>query len=135
MFIKNKDYHDPGHHLPPKTIVYSPIRSVYYACQGVVLGFRREPNLLFQAIIGLVTAVILTSNKLYLLALVNLIMMFFTLSSEFFNTSIEALCDLVHPDYSPKVKVIKDLTAAGVWMISLGWLSFLFYCAYRLFII
>ena len=132
MLDKIKDSHDPKHHLPPKTIVYSPIRSVYYACQGVVLGFRREPNLIFQAIIGLCAAVVLALNKFYLLSLVNLIMMFFTLSSEFFNTSIEAVCDLVHPDYSPKVKVIKDLAAAGVWMISLAWLSFLIYCAYRL---
>jgi undecaprenol kinase len=135
MSKKIVDLHNPDHILPAKTIVYSPIRSVYYACQGVILGFKREPNLFFQTVIGFLTALILAINNQYLLALVNLIMMFFTLSSEFFNTSIEALCDLVHPNFSPKVKIIKDLAAAGVWMISLGWLSFMIYCAYRLWII
>jgi diacylglycerol kinase (ATP) len=135
MSNKIKDSHNPNHQLPPKTIAYSPIRSVYYASQGVVIGFKREPNLAFQAIIGVFTALILGFNKLYLIALVDLIMMFFTVSSEFFNTSIEAVCDLIHPQYSLKVKVIKDLAAAGVWMISLAWLTFLIYCAYRLWIL
>jgi diacylglycerol kinase (ATP) len=121
------------HYLPAKVVKYNPFKSVYYASVGVISGFSREPNLIFQAVIGILVAIILIYKHFYLLALINLIMMFFTLSSEFFNTSIEALCDLVHPSFSPKVKLIKDLAAAGVWMIALGWLSFLFYCGYSVF--
>ena len=125
---------DQKHHLPVKTVKYNPFKSVCYASAGAIAGFRREPNLVFQAIIGFIAALVLVYKQFYLLAMINLIMMFFTLSSEFFNTSIEAVCDLVHPSFSPKVKLIKDLAAAGVWMIALAWLVFLLYCAYRLLI-
>ncbi len=123
---------DQKHFLPAKVVRYNPFRSVYYASRGLISGFSREPNLVAQAILGLACAAILGYKQLYLLAMINLIMMFFTLSSEFFNTAIESLCDLVHPGYSPVVKLIKDLAAAGVWMIALAWLVFLFYAAYRL---
>ena len=122
------------HYLPAKVVRYNPFKSVYYACVGVVSGFSREPNLVFQAIIGIFAAVILASKQLNLLAMINLIMMFFTLSGEFFNTALEAVCDLIHPGLSPKVKLIKDLAAAGVWMIALAWLVFLIYCCYILFL-
>lgn len=120
---------------PSKAVVYNPLKSVWYASQGVILGYKREPNLILQTIIGIIVTLILSYYKFYLLTLVNLVMMFFTLSSEFFNTSIETLCDLVHPEFSPKVKIIKDLAAAGVWMISLAWLCFIIYSGYRISLI
>jgi diacylglycerol kinase len=117
--------------LPEKSVIYNPFKSVYYASRGVYVGFSREPNLLLQTAIGILSALILIYNNLYLLALVDIVMMFFTLSSEFLNTAIETLCDLVHPTFSLKVKIIKDLAAAGVWMIALAWLVFLIYSGYQ----
>ncbi|MBC8331574.1 MAG: diacylglycerol kinase family protein [Anaerolineae bacterium] len=35
-------------------------------------------------------------------------------AAEFFNTSLEALADLIHPDEHPQIKIIKDVSAAGV---------------------
>jgi diacylglycerol kinase len=31
---------------------------------------------------------------------------------EIANTSIETLCNIIHPDYSPKVKIVKDAFSA-----------------------
>jgi diacylglycerol kinase len=36
------------------------------------------------------------------------------LAAEAANTAIEALCDLISPDYHPLVRSAKDLAAAGV---------------------
>lgn len=36
------------------------------------------------------------------------------LTAELFNTAIEALCDLVHPERHPAVKLIKDVAASAV---------------------
>jgi diacylglycerol kinase len=41
-------------------------------------------------------------------------------SAELFNTAIERLADVIHPEYNPKIKTIKDLAAAGVLMTALG---------------
>jgi diacylglycerol kinase len=36
------------------------------------------------------------------------------LSLEAMNTFTERLCDLVHPDYSSKIKIVKDVSASAV---------------------
>ena len=41
-------------------------------------------------------------------------------AAELFNTAIEKLCDVVHPDYSEKIKVIKDLAAGAVLVCAVG---------------
>jgi len=38
---------------------------------------------------------------------------------EAFNTSIEMLCDLYTKEYNPTIKMIKDISAAGVLIASL----------------
>jgi len=35
-------------------------------------------------------------------------------SAEAFNTALEKLCDMVQPEQDPRIKIIKDLAAAGV---------------------
>ena len=48
------------------------------------------------------------------------------LVAEIFNSAIEALCDFVETRHNEKIKVIKDIAAAGVgiaifvWIIVLG---------------
>ncbi len=59
----------------------------------------------------------------------------FILCMELFNTCIEKIMDLVHPHYSEKVKIIKDIAAGAVvlaclFTIAIG--SFLFYKLYQL---
>ena len=50
----------------------------------------------------------------------------FVLVAEIFNSAIEALCDFVETRHNEKIKVIKDIAAAGVgiaifvWFIVLG---------------
>jgi len=41
-------------------------------------------------------------------------------AAELMNTAIEKLCDVVQPDYSEKIKIIKDLAAAAVLVCTLG---------------
>jgi diacylglycerol kinase len=50
----------------------------------------------------------------------------FVLVAEIFNSAIEALCDFVETRHNEKIKIIKDIAAAGVgiaifvWLIVLG---------------
>ena len=42
------------------------------------------------------------------------------LSAELFNTAIELICDFMEPNINPKIKLIKDLSAAGVLIVAIG---------------
>jgi len=42
------------------------------------------------------------------------------LSAESFNTVIEKIMDLIHPDQHPQVRLIKDIAAAAVLIVSVG---------------
>lgn len=41
------------------------------------------------------------------------------LSLEMINSSIEKICNLVHPTYHPAIKTIKDMAAAAVLFVSI----------------
>lgn len=41
-------------------------------------------------------------------------------SLEGINSSIEKLCDALHPDYSDKIKIVKDVAAAAVFIAAVG---------------
>jgi Diacylglycerol kinase len=43
------------------------------------------------------------------------------LSSELLNTAIEAVCDLVSPEYNPLVKIAKDTGSAATGVLSILW--------------
>ena len=45
------------------------------------------------------------------------------LGAEAFNTSIEKICDTLHPEIHPKIKTVKDVSAGAVLIISLGALA------------
>jgi undecaprenol kinase len=42
------------------------------------------------------------------------------LAAELFNTAIEHLADVLHPEESPGVRIVKDCAAAGVLITVLG---------------
>lgn len=42
-----------------------------------------------------------------------------TLAAELFNTALEYICDLVHPDFHPQIGMAKDCAAAAVFILSL----------------
>lgn len=41
-------------------------------------------------------------------------------SAEAVNTALEVLCDMVHPDEHPKIKIVKDVAAAAVLLVSVA---------------
>ena len=43
------------------------------------------------------------------------------LASELLNTAIEAVCDLVSPEYNPFVKIAKDSGSAATGVLSILW--------------
>jgi len=82
------------------------------ALRGVVISLRNERNLrihVLLAIIAIVFGITLHLNMGIILLIIGSV-----LSSEMLNTSIESMCDLIHPDESEDVRDIKDIAAGAV---------------------
>ena len=96
-------------------------KSAKYALQGLKYMVLTQRNFKIQiliALIALVMAVILKiENTEWAILAVCITLVW---SFEIINTAIEYLCDFVNPDTNLKIKVIKDLSATAVLIVSIG---------------
>ena len=92
-------------------------RSFQNACRGLFVLSHAERNFkieLFFAVFAIALAYFLDFDFLKMSFV--LVVAAFVLVAEIFNTTIEKTMDLVHPDYSEKVKDIKDLASGAVFL-------------------
>ncbi len=91
------------------------IRSFRYAFSGLIKLFREEHNVLIHLgilIIVIISGVYFRISKSDWIAIAIVSGMVF--ASECFNTAIEYLSDFVSPGFNEKIKIVKDVAAAGV---------------------
>lgn len=97
------------------------ISNFKYALIGLAHILKSERN----ARIHLVVAAIVSIAALVLdLPAAELVAIFFAIMTvfiaEIFNTVVEKMLDLLHPDDSPKVALIKDMAAGAVLVTAVG---------------
>jgi diacylglycerol kinase (ATP) len=92
-----------------------------FALQGLAHGLRTESSLRLQALAGVAALLVLLVLRppavwwaLVLLASAAVV------AAELLNTAIEHLADLLHPQQSPAIRLVKDCAAAGVLIAVLG---------------
>jgi len=97
------------------------LRSFRFAGFGIFSLFRHENNArihLIAALLVVALGILLRlSNLEWCLVVIQVGLVW---AAEAFNTSIEKLADVVSPEYHPTIKVVKDLAAAGVLILSLS---------------
>ncbi|MBK9270738.1 MAG: diacylglycerol kinase family protein [Saprospiraceae bacterium] len=105
--------------------------SVKYAFSGLVQALHSEQNTRIHL---LASALVIVASWYFELSKIEWCIVIFCIglvwSAEIFNTAIEKLSDVVSQDYHPKIKVVKDLSAAAVFIASLTTLmvgSIIFY--------
>ncbi len=97
------------------------IRSVKYAFQGAWILISTEASIKVQVGIGIVMTIIgffchLSPTEWALQTLsIGLI-----LAIEGLNTAIEEIADFIHPEYHPKIGLIKDISAGAVFIIAMA---------------
>jgi diacylglycerol kinase (ATP) len=101
---------------------YLAISSIKHALQGLSFAFKTEPNLSLQFLIGIFFAIFDFATNQWILSVANLIFMSLVMSLEIVNTVVENICDIIDPEYNPKIKLIKDLSAGAVLVAALVWL-------------
>ncbi|WP_455683249.1 diacylglycerol kinase family protein [Thomasclavelia sp.] len=97
------------------------INSFKYAIEGIVTTFKLEMNMKIHIII--MTAVIITGVILKLSILewkICIILFSLVIAAELFNTAIEAVVDMIMPEFHPKAKIAKDAAAGGVLVLAIG---------------
>ncbi|MFH1354054.1 MAG: diacylglycerol kinase family protein [bacterium] len=92
-----------------------------HAWRGVVLGWQAERNTKAQfgvALTAVLAAVLLglPASQVAVVILVSAVVII----SEFFNTAIEELSDVVSPEYDEAVGEVKDIAAGAVLLVSLA---------------
>lgn len=96
------------------------LHSFKYAFEGIWYVLRSQRNAKIH--LGVTLAVILLGLFLRLSALhwaVLLVTIGMVFAAEMFNTVIEALIDLVSPNYHPLAKIAKDAAAGAVFILAM----------------
>lgn len=97
------------------------IKNFKYALIGLGHILKSERNArihLAVAVIVSIAAIVLDLPAAEMVAIFFAILTVFI--AEIFNTVIEKVLDLVHPDQSPKVALIKDMAAGAVLVTAVG---------------
>lgn len=95
------------------------IKSFKYAFEGLWYFVKNDHNgriHLFAAVLAVGLSWYLHIVALEWIAILSVITL--VIAAEIFNSSIEKLADVVSPEYHPKIKVVKDLAAAGVVLMA-----------------
>lgn len=91
------------------------------AVEGIVKAVRSERNLRVQIVMAVL---VLVSGWVFGISrtewLIIVLHIGLVLSFECLNTFVEYLCDLVHPDFSHRVKYVKYVAAGAVLIVAVS---------------
>lgn len=97
------------------------LKGFIYAFNGLVVFFRHERNGRIQLVIAILAIFLSWWLKISAAEWIVILACIATvLSFEMVNSSIEKLCNLVHPKYHPAVKTIKDMAAGAVLFVAIA---------------
>jgi diacylglycerol kinase len=105
----------------PATVYRQTLNKTFItAFSGIKYFFKTERNGKIQAGVSLIT--IISGLYLNLNAyewIVIVLCIGSVLALEMINTALEHLCNMVHKDYHPSIKIIKDVAAGAVLIFSI----------------
>ncbi|MGN7786767.1 diacylglycerol kinase [Niabella sp. 22666] len=97
------------------------LRSFGYAVSGLRAVARSEQNFRIHLLLAALAILLGWGLNISMLDWVLIIgCIAAVMGAETMNTAIEKLCDVVSPQYHDKIKVVKDLAAAAVLIVSIG---------------
>lgn len=105
---------------------YHPLRKIQTVFSGLRYAVLYDWSVTYKLIASVVVLTVAFGARAWVDFLLILVVTAFVLVAEIFNSAIEALCDFVETRHNEKIKVIKDIAAAGVgiaifvWLIVLG---------------
>ncbi|HQQ74042.1 MAG TPA: diacylglycerol kinase [Pseudomonadales bacterium] len=105
---------------------YHPLQKIRTVFSGLRYAVLFDWSVTYKLILSVVVLMLAFAARSWVDFLLILVVTAFVLVAEIFNSAIEAICDFVEPRHNEKIKIIKDIAAAGVgiaifvWLIVLG---------------
>lgn len=91
------------------------IKSFIPAFQGILFIIKNEKNTWIHLLASIIAILLILILKFtYIESLFFLSAIFLVWIAEIFNSAIEYTLDFVHPEKNSEIKIIKDISAAGV---------------------
>ena len=96
-------------------------KSFWNAIKGVIWMLKSERNFQIEVLALIINLFLIVYFKVTEVeAAVILIVAFAVLSLEILNTCVEKICDIVQPEYDERIKIIKDMAAASVFIMAMA---------------
>lgn len=96
------------------------IKSFGYAWAGIISCFQSEPNFRIHSVLAIIALLFSVLFKISIIEWVAVCFCIaFVITMEMLNTAIEKLCDVVHKDFHPGIKKVKDMAAGAVLVAAL----------------
>lgn len=101
---------------------YHPLRKIRTVISGLRYAVLYDWSVTYKLVLSVVVLILAFAARSWIDFLLILVVTGFVLVAEIFNSAIEALCDFVETRHNEKIKIIKDIAAAGVGIAILVWL-------------
>ncbi|MDR1084773.1 MAG: diacylglycerol kinase [Deltaproteobacteria bacterium] len=90
-------------------------KAMMYSLQGLWAAFRKEEAVKLEFLSLLILVLILSAVEWVFWKKLTLVAVFLLIPlTELFNSAVEDICDLVSPEFNPKVRDAKDKGSAAV---------------------
>ena len=105
---------------------YHPLRKIRTVFSGLRYAVLYDWSVTYKLVLSVVVLILAFAARSWVDFLLILVVTGLVLVAEILNSAIEALCDFVETRHNEKIKIIKDIAAAGVgiaifvWLIVLG---------------
>jgi diacylglycerol kinase len=112
--MRNKflDIGEPGYH---------PLRKLRTVIAGLRYAVVHDFSVGYKLVLSVIVLLIAFALRQWVDVLLILLATGLVLTAEVLNTAVEAICDFIEPKHNEKIKIIKDVAAAGVGISILVW--------------
>lgn len=95
-------------------------KSFFNAFRGIFLMMKWERNFQIETVAFLINLFLIFYLKLTTTdTVLILIICSGVLAAEIFNTAIEKICDIIHPEFDKRIGFIKDISAGAVLLMTI----------------
>jgi diacylglycerol kinase len=101
---------------------YHPLRKLRTVFSGLRYAVLYDWSVTYKLVLSVLVLGAAFALRAWVDFLLILVVTAFVLVAEIFNSAIEALCDFVETRHNEKIKVIKDIAAAGVGIAIFAWI-------------
>lgn len=100
---------------------YHPLRKLRTVFSGLRYAVVYDWSVTYKLVLSVIVLISAFAARAWVDFLLILVVTALVLVAEIFNSAIEALCDFVETRHNEKIKVIKDIAAAGVGIAIFVW--------------